>query len=270
MAEQIGFMGLGALGLPIATNLLDSGYALTVYNRTASKADPLVKRGACLVSQPADTVTSGGVVVNVMWDMAAVESAVTSEGFLDRLGPGGIHISMCTGSPDGARRLAELHAKHGCIYVEAPVFGRPEAAEARKLWIPVSGPRAAKDRVQPLFTAMGAQRVFDFGEEIGSATMVKLAGNFLMISAVTSLREALTVTEMAGVDAKATLDMLTQTLFPSPIYQNYGTMIVEKQRALSQSAIPQKDLGLFDAVAQKCEFPAPVARTLLNLIQRKV
>jgi 3-hydroxyisobutyrate dehydrogenase-like beta-hydroxyacid dehydrogenase len=69
MAEQIGFMGLGALGLPIATNLLDSGYALTVYNRTASKADPLVKRGACLVSQPADTVTSGGVVVNVMWDM---------------------------------------------------------------------------------------------------------------------------------------------------------------------------------------------------------
>jgi 3-hydroxyisobutyrate dehydrogenase-like beta-hydroxyacid dehydrogenase len=268
MAEQIGFMGLGALGLPMASNLLDSGYALTVFNRTASKAEPLVQRGARLASQPIDVVTSGGIVVNVLWDIAAVESTVTSDGFLERLGPGGVHLSMCTGSPEGAKRLAELHAKHGCSYVEAPVFGRPDAAEAKKLWIPVSGPRAAKERVQTLLTAMGAQGIFDFGEEIGAATTVKLAGNFLMISAICSLREALTVTEMGGVDAKAMLDMLTQTLFPSPIYQNYGTMIVEKRRALTQSAIPQKDVGLFDALAQKFAFPAPVARTLMNLMQR--
>ena len=97
----------------MANNLLDSGYSLTVYNRTAEKAKPLVRKGARLASNPADTVVAGGIVISVLWDTAAVESVITSEDFLARLGSGGVHVSVCTGLPEAAKRLASLHAAHG-------------------------------------------------------------------------------------------------------------------------------------------------------------
>jgi 3-hydroxyisobutyrate dehydrogenase-like beta-hydroxyacid dehydrogenase len=101
-----------------------------------------------------------------------------------------------------------LHAQHGSIYIEAPIFGRPEAAVAQKLWIPFAGPQSAKERVRPLLQAMGGQGLFDFGEEVGAATLVKLVGNFLIGSAAHSLREALSMAEKNGVDPKAVVDML--------------------------------------------------------------
>lgn len=97
--------------------------------------------------------------------------------------------------PETAKKLAAMHAQHGSAYVEAPIFGRPEAAAAKKLWIPFAGSQQAKKRVQPLLKAMGGQGIFDFGEEVGSATLVKLLGNFLLSSASYSLKEALTTAE---------------------------------------------------------------------------
>ncbi len=164
--EAVGFISLGRLGLPLAENLIESGYVLAVHNRTADKAAGLVQRGARPADRPSDTVPRSGVVVTMLWDHHATEAVVTSPGFLDRLGTGGVHVGMCTGSPEGARRLAALHAAHGSVFVEATVLGRPEAAVSRQLWMPVAGPAAAKARVRPLLTAMGAQGVFDFGEEV--------------------------------------------------------------------------------------------------------
>jgi len=160
MSEMIGFIGLGHLGLPMATNLLHAGYALRVYNRTASKAESLVAQGAQLVQRPADVVTTGGIVATIVWDDTALESVVTSEGFLEHLGPGGIHLSMSTVLPETAKKLAAIHAQRGCSYVEATIFGRPEAAFAHQLWIPLAGPELAKERVRPLLQAMGGQGVF--------------------------------------------------------------------------------------------------------------
>ena len=267
MSDTIGFIGLGRLGLPIANNLVDAGYTLRVHNRTASKAADLVARGAQLVARPADVIVRGGVVVTVLWDDASLDSVVTSDGFLDQLGPGGVHISMTTVLPATGRRLAELHARHGCSYVEATVFGRPEAAAARKLWIPLAGPQAAKDRVRPLLEAMGGQGIFDFGETAGAATVVKLAGNFLLISAARGLEEALAMAEHNGVAPQAVVDMLTTTLFPSPIYQSYGKMIADKTASISQSPIPRKDLGLFQQTAEQVGSPAPLASHLLAVMQ---
>jgi 3-hydroxyisobutyrate dehydrogenase-like beta-hydroxyacid dehydrogenase len=267
MSDTIGFIGLGNLGLPMATNLVAAGHALRVYNRTASKAESLVARGVPLVARPVDTVTTGGVVVTVLWDEASVESVVTSDGFLERLGRGGVHISMSTVLPEAAKRLAEMHAAHGAIYLEAPVFGRPEAAVARKLWIPIAGERGAKERVRPLLEAMGGQGIFDFGEAVGAATTVKLVGNFLLISASRSLLEGLSVAEKAGVDPKAVLDMMTATLFPSPIYQSYGKAIVEKTATLGLSPIPLKDLGLFKRTAERVDSPTPMASRLYELVK---
>ena len=266
MDERIGLRGLGALGAPMAANLLDAGYALTVYNRTAGKAEPLAQKGAQVAASPLEAVTPGGIVVSVLCDADAVENVVTGENVLERLGPGGVHVCMCTGSPETAKRLAKLHAEHGSSYVEALVFGRPEAASARKPWMPIAGPQAAKKRVRPLLTAMGAQGIFDFGEEVGTAVMVKIVGNFLLITAARSMVEGLGIVEKTGGDVRAVVDMLTRSLFPSPIYQSYGTMIAEKSLVLSKPDIPLKDLGLFQAFAHGSGVPTPIAQTIVELV----
>jgi hypothetical protein len=163
MSETIGFIGLGNLGLPMATNLLNAGYSIAVYNRTASKAESLVAQGARLATRPVDAVTTGGIVVTIVWDDAALESVVMSQGFLEQLGPGGIHLSMSTVLPETSKKLAAMHAQHGSVLIEAPIFGRPEAAVAQKLWIPFAGPQRAKERVRPLLEAMGGTGSLRFG-----------------------------------------------------------------------------------------------------------
>jgi 3-hydroxyisobutyrate dehydrogenase-like beta-hydroxyacid dehydrogenase len=271
MNEMIGFIGLGNLGLPLASNLFNAGYALRVYNRTASKAEPLVAQGAQQVSRPVDAVTSGGIVVTILWGDASVESIVTSDGFLEQLGAGGIHIAMSTVSPAMSKKLAAIHAQHGSVYIEAPIFGGSEAAVAQQLWIPFAGPQIAKERVRPLLKAMGGQGIVDFGEEVGAATLVKLVGNFLIVSAGQSLREALSVAENNGVDPKAVLDMLTTapTLFPAPIYQRHGKRIVEDTKAapFRQNKIPLKDVDLFKTTAQQVESSTPIASLLSDLLR---
>jgi 3-hydroxyisobutyrate dehydrogenase-like beta-hydroxyacid dehydrogenase len=269
MSKMIGFIGLGQLGLPMATNLLNAGYSLLVYNRTASKAASLVAQGAQQAIRPVDAVTTGGIVVTIVWDDAALESIVMSDGFLEQLGPHGIHLSMSTVLPETSKKLAALHAQHGSVYIEAPIFGRPEAAVAQKLWIPFAGPQIAKERVRPLLQAMGGQGIFDFGEEIGAAVIVKLVGNFLIFSATRSLSESLSMAEKNGVDPKAVVDMLTQTLFPAPIYQSYGKMIAENTAHISQSEIPLKDAGLFKKTAQQVESPTPMASLLYDLMMEE-
>lgn len=267
MSEAIGLIGLGNLGRPLAVNLLERGYPLAVFNRTASKAEGLAGQGARIAATPADAVPPGGIVISILWDDASVEELVDSDGFLDRLGAGGIHLSMSTVSPAAAKRLAARHAKHGSVYVEAPIFGRPEAAVARGLWIPYAGPAAAKARIEPVLTALGAQGVFDLGEQIGAATTAKLLGNFLIISAGRSMHEAVTMAEAGGVDANAVVAMLTQTLFNAPIYHGFARTMAEKRSVLfSQSDIPRKDLGLFEAAAQSSGASTPIAHLLRELM----
>lgn len=265
MSGSIGFIGLGLLGMPMANNLADAGYSLVVHNRTASKADAFVARGAQRAARPADAVISGGVVVTALWDGAALESVVTSEGFLDRLGPGGLHISTSTVLPETSKRLAALHHEHGCAFVEAPIFGRPEAAVARQLLIPVAGPAADTARARPVLEAMGAQRIFDFGEAFGAALVVKLVGNFMIISAARSMTEGLAMAEKAGVDPRPIVEMLTTTLFAAPIFQSYGKRIVDGTASLGASKIPEKDLGLFEQTAAPVGSPTPIASLLIEL-----
>jgi 3-hydroxyisobutyrate dehydrogenase-like beta-hydroxyacid dehydrogenase len=112
---------------------------------------------------------------------------------------------------------------------------------------------------------MGAQGTFDFGEEIGAATTVKLVGNFLIISAGGALIEGLSLVEKLGFDPVATIDMLTSTLFPAPIYKSYGRMIAEHRTPPGGSPIPEKDLSLFKATAQTVEAPTPMSSLLLEL-----
>jgi 3-hydroxyisobutyrate dehydrogenase-like beta-hydroxyacid dehydrogenase len=192
-----------------------------------------VARGAHLASRPVDVVTTGGIVATIVWDDAVLESVVTSDTFFERLGPGGIHLSMSTVSPETSKKLVALHAQHGSAYVAATIFGRPETAVARQPWMSIAGPPHAKERARPLLEAMGALGIFDFGEEADAANIAKLVGNFLITSAGYSLREALRMAEKNGVDPKAVVNMLTSTLLSAPIYQSYGKRIAEVVIALN-------------------------------------
>ena len=264
MAQTLGFIGLGNMGEPIAANLMAAGHALHVYNRTASKAAALVAKGATLAKNPADVATPGGVVFTMVADDRAIDELCLSPGsFVERLGPGGIHISLSTISPATARRLAEHHAKHKVEYVASPVFGRPEAAAAKKLWVCTSGHSAAKVRVRPLLEAIG-QAMFDFGEDAGAANIVKLCGNFMIASAIETISESLALAEKNGIDKNAVADLFGKTLFACPVYQGYGKSIAAEkfEPAGFRLALGFKDVSLALAAATASSVPLPIGSLL--------
>lgn len=264
MSETIGFIGLGSMGVPMAANLLAAGYRLNVYNRTPEKAQSLAEQGAQVVHHPAEAISPGGIVITMLANDAALEAVVLDEnGILSSLGKGGIHLSMSTVAPATARRLSELHQQQESHYVAAPVFGRPDAAAARKLWIACSGKTAAKERVKPLLEQMG-QGIFDFGEDAGAANVVKLTGNFLIISAIEAMAEAFTLAEKNGVDRTEVANLFGQTLFACPIYQNYGRMIAQQQYepAGFKLSLGLKDVTLALETARESQMPLPLASLL--------
>jgi 3-hydroxyisobutyrate dehydrogenase-like beta-hydroxyacid dehydrogenase len=264
-----GFIGLGQMGLPIALNLLESGHRpLRVYNRTAAKAATLVEKGAIVVASPAEAAVPGAVVFTMLSDDRVLEEVVLgSSGFLRRLGPDGVHVSMSTIAPATARRLAQLHEEQACAYLAAPVFGRPDAAAARKLWICLSGAQLAKERVAPILRHLG-QSVFDFGEDPSAAHVIKLAGNFMIGAAMEAVAEAVVILEKNGVDGLKAIEMLSDTLFNCPVYRNYGRTIAEHRRAPVgfKLALGRKDLDLVVQTAGACQAPMPLA----NLVRDRL
>jgi len=261
MNDEVGFIGLGAMGLPMAANLLAAGVKLRVWNRTAGKAEPLLAQGATRAASAGETAALGGVVISMLADDTAVETVTTgNDGLAARLGPGGIHVSMSTIAPATARKLTAYHAVHGGIYVAAPVFGRPDNAEKRQLVVCTSGPSAAKERIRPLLAAVG-RAIFDYGEEPGAANVAKLCGNFLIAAALEAMAEAFTMAEKSGVAREQLAEMLGKTLFSCPVYQRYGEMIARKQHmpAGFKMALGLKDVELVLKTAGEARAPMPLA-----------
>jgi 3-hydroxyisobutyrate dehydrogenase-like beta-hydroxyacid dehydrogenase len=264
MSETIGFIGLGNMGEPIAANLIQAGYPLRVYNRTASKAAKLIEKGAASVKTPADVAAPGGIVFTMLADDRAVEEVCLPAGsFVERLGPGGIHISLSTIAPATARKLAEHHKKYQVEYLAVPVFGRPEAAAAKRLWVCTSGAAAAKQRVQSLLAAIG-QAIFDFGDDPGAANVLKLCGNFLIASAIEALAETFALARKNGIDPKSVADFFGKTLFACPVYQGYGKSIAEQrfEPAGFRLALGLKDINLVLQTAASSAVPMPLASLL--------
>src|SRR2546425_15080 len=153
---NVSFIGLGSMGLPMARHLLQAGHKLVVYNRTRARADQLRQLNPVVADSPAAAARDADVLITMVADDAALEEVILGpQGALAALSRGAIHVSMSTISPALSRRLAELHKAAGQAYVAAPVFGRPEAAEARKLWIVAAGPPQALERCGPVLDAMG-------------------------------------------------------------------------------------------------------------------
>jgi 3-hydroxyisobutyrate dehydrogenase-like beta-hydroxyacid dehydrogenase len=248
------------MGSAIALNLVKAGHRVIVYNRTRSKAEPHVAQGAEVAESVADACRRP-VVITMLADDAAVEGAIFGDGKgLSMLGKGAVHISMSTISVALSERLAEAHRNAGQAYVAAPVFGRPEAATAAKLFVVAAGADAELKRCQPLFDAIG-QRTFTVGDKPSAANLVKISGNFLLAAVIECLGEAFALTRKGGVDPHAYLEILTSTLFSAPAYKTYGTIIADQkyEPAGFKMSLGLKDIRLALAAADSLAAPLPVA-----------
>jgi 3-hydroxyisobutyrate dehydrogenase-like beta-hydroxyacid dehydrogenase len=257
---DVGFIGLGQMGSAIALNLVKAGHHVTVYNRTRAKAEALASQGAESAESLADACRRP-VVLTMLADDSAVEAAFFGDGNgLSALGQGAVHISMSTISIAFSDRLAEAHRKAGQAYVAAPVFGRPEAAAAAKLFVVAAGPEQTLAQCQPLFDAIG-QRTFVIGDKPSSANLVKLSGNFLLAAMIECLGEAFALTRKGGIEPHLYLEILTSTLFSAPAYKTYGTLIANQQYepAGFKMSLGLKDIRLALAAADALATPMPVA-----------
>ncbi len=260
---KVGFIGLGHMGAGMATSLLRAGHDTTVYNRTPSKVQALVEQGAHAAARVADACR-GDAVVTMLADDGAVEAVVFGEkGVIGSLGKGAIHISMSTISVALSESLAAAHVNAGQRFVAAPVFGRPEAAAAAKLFIVVAGAPDAVRICSPLFEAMG-QKTLVVSNEPPAANLVKLSGNFLTASVIEALGEAMALVGKAGVDRHRYLEILTSTLFTAPMYKMYGGLIAEQRFEPAGFAAPlgHKDIRLTLAAAETLRVPMPFASVL--------
>jgi 3-hydroxyisobutyrate dehydrogenase-like beta-hydroxyacid dehydrogenase len=271
---KVGVIGLGNMGLGMARSLIKAGHEVTVHNRTASKAQALTAEGAHYAPTVADACR-GEAVITMLADDHALESAVYGvakedagtggDGILASLPRGAIHVSSSTISVALSQTLAEKHAQRGQRFISAPVFGRPEAAAAAKLFVAVAGAPDAVDECMPLFEAIG-QRTFRFGANPSDANIVKISGNFLISSVIEALGEAMALVGKAGLDQHQYLDFLTSTLFAAPVYKIYGGIIADKKFEPAGFAAPLgfKDNRLVLAAAETLRVPLPLASLIYN------
>lgn len=248
------------MGAGMAANLLGAGHEVTAYNRSQDKVDALVERGAHAARTVAEAC-KGDVVITMLANDDAVEAVTFGEGgILSALPEGATHISSSTISLALAERLTEAHAAAAHRFVAAPVFGRPEAAEAAKLFVVAAGEPAALQALSPVFDAIG-QRTFVVAEEPKAANLVKLSGNFLIASVIESLAESMALVEKAGVDKQEYLEVLTSTLFDAPVYKTYGGLLAreEFEPAGFAASLGLKDVRLVLAAGESLEVPLPVA-----------
>jgi 3-hydroxyisobutyrate dehydrogenase-like beta-hydroxyacid dehydrogenase len=273
MGTTIAVIGLGRMGQSIAERLLASGYTLRVYNRTASKAQSLVERGAQGCANPAEAVRGAEFVITMLADDQALrETALGERGFAAAMERGAIHLSMSTVSPEANRAVAAAQREHGSELVAAPVLGRPDAAAAGQLVLLAAGPRALEARCRPLFEALGRSYTW-FGDDPGLANAAKLTFNFLLMSVVESLAEAFTLAEKQGVD-RAKFFEAARLMFGSPSFDGYGKRMLAGtfQPAGFTATLALKDIGLALALAQEARAPLPLGSLirdhLLTLLAR--
>jgi 3-hydroxyisobutyrate dehydrogenase-like beta-hydroxyacid dehydrogenase len=225
---KIGFIGLGKMGTGMARNLLRAGHQLKLYNRTREKAEVLVKEGASVVNSPAEAATDTEAVFTMLADDPALGEVVFGEkGLAATLRPDTVHISSSTISVSFARKLVEEHAKRAQTLVSAPVFGRPEAAESKKLIVILAGEERAVQRCRALADAIG-RRTFVIGREPWQANVIKLCGNFMIASMLEAFSEGFAAMRKAGIDEHYFLEAMVE-LFGSPVYKNYGTIIADRK-----------------------------------------
>lgn len=264
---RVAFIGLGKMGAGIARNIQKAGFALTVYNRTASKTQPFVEAGATMAASAREAAAGADVVLTSLMGDESVRAVVEgSEGVLAGLSPGAIHVGTSTISPACATELARLHAAHGSKYIAGPVLGRPDMAEAGELRTFVAGDKDAIARCSALFEAY-SQMVVPVGTEPSVANAVKISINYMVASVIELMGQAYAFGEKSGIAAPY-LALIMKTLFPQPQIQEYAERIQARKFEPGGFAMTAglKDVDLFLKAAGDLRVALPYA----NIVRDKL
>ncbi|MBN8913925.1 MAG: NAD(P)-dependent oxidoreductase, partial [Rhizobiales bacterium] len=260
---SIGFIGLGRMGLPMASNLAAAGNKVIAYNRHPERHEALAAAGLTPTEKLGDLFSCGLVVSMVSDNQAATEivfgqtGAWPWAGLAAGLRKGAVHLSMSTIGPDVSTRLAAEHARHDQGYVAAPVFGNPDAAKAHELVIVAAGTAELLQRCEPVFAALGT-RTFVVGAAPASANLIKIAGNAMLASTLATFGEVLAFVRKSGIEPTAFYEIMTSSLFGGRAHKIYGARMVAEDFAPGFTfPLALKDLTLVLAAAQAAAVPMP-------------
>lgn len=261
---NIGFIGIGNMGEAMALNALKAGHSLRVWNRSLDATKLLATHGATVVNTPAEAF-AGDAVFTMLADDSALRAVLIDSNLLQSAQKGLIHVNMATISVELCDELVALHKKYGIGYVAAPVLGRPDAAAKGSLNILAAGSDENIDSVQPIFDVIG-YKTWRIGRKPQNANVFKLTANFMLMAAIESTGEALSLISNYGIDQLAFLEVITNTLFPGLVYKNYGQMMADShyEPALFTAKLGLKDVKLAIAAAEAVNVSLPVASLVRN------
>ncbi len=261
------------MGAPMAKRLLAARHELTVWNRSHERAEALAKEGAQVAATPADVARASDVVITMLFDDEAHQDVLFGpkglpvNGLLGALRPGALHISMSTISVALSERLTDEHARRGQAFLAAPVFGRPNVAEAGKLWIALAGPDDAIAKARPLLEPL-SRGISVVGKEPRQAHALKLGGNFLISAMIHSLSESFVYAESQGIEPAVFLETVNSALFQSPFYAAYANVMLHPPKNAGASMdLGAKDLRLLREAAEKRGANLSLANQLAEIFE---
>ncbi len=257
MKMSVGFIGLGLMGKPMAQNLLKAGFPLTVWNRTPSKADDLVRGGAKLAANPREVAEQSDVLITIVSDPPAVEEVLFKDGALAALRKGSVLIDSSTVSPELARKVAAACKERGVDFLDAPVTGGTWGAEKGELVFMIGGEKLVVDRVKPLLEAMG-KRFFLLGPN-GAGQTIKLAMNLLYALEVEAFAESLALVTAAGFEPEKLVEVMQSSMGRAPLLDVKAPLLLKHEFPASfPLRLMHKDVRLALELArqQKIDLPA--------------
>ena len=265
VTRRIGFIGLGIMGRGMVANLLKAGHPVRVWNRTASRMDPLVQAGAEAGRDPADVASGSEIVITCVSDTPDVDEVILGErGVISGARPGSLVVDMSTISPSVTREVAERLDEEGLAMLDAPISGGSEGAANGTLSIMVGGAEDQVERAMPAFRAMG--KTITHVGPIGAGQTVKLVNQIVVVVNMLAVGEGLLFAEAAGVDLAKTLDAITGGAAGSWMLQNRGPQVIERDwRPGFMIDLQQKDLRLALDAADEMGVPLLGTATVFQL-----
>jgi len=258
---KIGFIGLGRMGHHVAANLMKAGHDVTVWNRSQAPVEALAAKGAIAAKTPEDAL-QGDAVFSMLSNDQVMRDVGLAGPLLEKAAKNLIHINLATISAAFAKELAAAHAARGLGYISAPVFGRPEMAEAAQLVLVAGGPAEQISKMQPVLEAIGSRTVpLDAAEK---ANLFKIAGNFMIAAEMAATGEAFALLRKGGVDPALFHDVLGGRLFTGAVFKNYGGMILNRayEPAGFLLTLGLKDVNLARSAAEGLGMTLPTAELL--------
>jgi 3-hydroxyisobutyrate dehydrogenase-like beta-hydroxyacid dehydrogenase len=262
---RVGFAGLGAMGAGIAQRLADAGHAVTVWNRTAAKAQPLIEAGLGWAETPRELAAGSDLLFTMLTDTRALDATADGDdGILAGLRPGTLWADLSTIAPDASVTLAERARERGAVFLDCPVSGSPATLAAGQMSVMVGGDREAFDHVAPVLGAIGPKVTY-IGPN-GHAILTKVAINLALVVSVTAFAEGIALVEKAGVDRAAVVDAALKSVIASPVLGYRAPLLMNDDNVFADVDLQQKDLVLAQELARRLGATVPTCSAASDML----